>query len=171
MTKLRLLPLIALAAASTLASAHAASSAPRLSISSIDQLAQPLPYPYDQQADAKAAVAQAKAQAKREHKTLLIDLGGNWCGDCRVLAGILEQPELKSFVAKHFVIVTVDIGRYDKNGDIAAHYGIAKLQGVPAVLAVDPVHDRLLNKDRLFALTDARHMNPQAVVDWLAQLS
>lgn len=169
MSKLRILPLIAMAAALTVAPAHAAPQAPHLSITTIDQLAQPLPYPYDEQADAKAAVAKAKAQAKREHKTLLIDLGGNWCGDCRVLAGILDVPELQPFVARHFVIVTVDIGRYDKNGDIAAHYGIARLQGVPAILAVDPVHDTLLNKDRLFALTDARHMNPQALADWLAQ--
>jgi thiol-disulfide isomerase/thioredoxin len=169
MTRLSAFPLFALAAATLAMPAAAASPAPHLSITTIDQLAQPLPFPYDEQADAKAAVAKARTQAKREHKTLLIDLGGNWCGDCRVLAGILEVPELKPFVAKHFVVVTVNIGRYDKNGDIAAHYGITKLQGVPAILAVDPVHDTLLNKDRLFALTDARHMNPQALADWLAQ--
>jgi thioredoxin-like negative regulator of GroEL len=169
MTKLSALPLFAFAAAALAAPLAAQAPAPRLSVTSVDQLAQPLPYPYDEQADATAAVAKAKAQAKRERKTLLIDLGGNWCGDCRVLAGILELPELKAYVAKHFVVVTVNIGRYDKNGDIAAHYGIARLQGVPAILAVDPVHDRLINKDRLFALTDARHMNPQALADWLAQ--
>ncbi len=144
-------------------------SAPRLSITSIDQLAQPLPYPYDEQADARAAVARAKAQAKREHKRLLIDLGGNWCGDCRVLAGVLDQPELKAFIARHFVVVAVDIGRYDKNGNIAAHYGIARIQGVPAILAIDPVHDRLLNNGRFSALSDARYMTPQALADWLAQ--
>ena len=169
MTKLSALPFLAIAAVALAAPLAAEAPAPHLSITSIDQLAQPLPYPYDEQADAKAAVARAKAQAKREHKTLLIDLGGNWCGDCRVLAGILDLPELKPYVARHFVVVKVDIGRYDKNGDIAARYGIAKLQGVPAILAVDPVHDRLLNNGRLFALTDARHMNPQALADWLAQ--
>ena len=159
----------ALVLAAALTGTALAAPAPRLPIASVEQLPQPLPYPYDEQADAKAAVARAKAQAKREHKTLLIDLGGNWCGDCRVLAGILDLPELKPYVARHFVVVKVDIGRYDKNGDIAARYGIAKLQGVPAILAVDPVHDRLLNNGRLFALTDARHMNPQALADWLAQ--
>ena len=162
-------PLLALATAGAALAAPGHAPAPRVAATSFDQLAQPLPYPYDEQADAKAAVARAKAQAKREHKTLLIDLGGNWCGDCRVLAGILDLPELKPYVARHFVVVKVDIGRYDKNGDIAARYGIAKLQGVPAILAVDPVHDRLLNNGRLFALTDARHMNPQALADWLAQ--
>lgn len=171
MTKLSAFTLSALAAATLAGSALAAPPAPHVSIATIDQLAQPLPYPYDEQADAKAAVARAKAQAKREHKRLLIDLGGNWCADCRVLAGILDLPELKPYLAKHFVIVSVDIGRYDKNGDIAGHYGIDRLHGVPAILVIDPVKDRLLNDGRLSALSDARHMTPQALADWLAQWS
>ena len=169
MTKLPAFAPLALIAAAFAGPTLAATPAPHVSIASIDQLAQPLPTPYDEQADAKAAVARARAQAKREHKRLLVDLGGNWCGDCRVLAGILDLPELKPYLARHFVIVSVDIGRYDKNGDIAGHYGITKLQGVPAILAIDPVHDRLLNDGRLSALADARHMTPQALADWLAQ--
>jgi thiol-disulfide isomerase/thioredoxin len=160
------LPLLALLALPAIAAAPA----PRVSITGIDQLPQPLPYPYDEQADAKAAVAKARTQARREHKTLLIDLGGNWCGDCRVLASIMALPDLKPFLDRHFVVAKVDIGRYDKNGDIAAHYGVAgRLDGVPAILVVDPVHDTLVNGGRLFALTDARHMTPQGLADWLAQ--
>jgi thiol-disulfide isomerase/thioredoxin len=161
-------PLLALA---LLASpATAAPQAPRVSVATVNDLPQPLPLPYDEQADAQAAVAKAKAQAKREHKRLLIDLGGNWCLDCRVLAGIMELPELQPFLNRQFVIVKVNIGRYDRNGDIAQHYGITgRLDGVPALLVVDPAHDRLLNRDKLFALADARHMTPQGLADWLAQ--
>jgi thiol-disulfide isomerase/thioredoxin len=168
MMKMHALPLAALA---LLASpVLAAPQAPRVSVPDVNQLPQPLPVPYDEGADAQAIVAKAKAQAKREHKRLLIDLGGNWCLDCRVLAGIMDLPELQPFLKKHFVVVKVDIGRFDKNGGIAARYGITgRLKGVPAVLAVDPVHDRLLNPDKLFALSDARHMTPQGLADWLAQ--
>ncbi len=150
--------------------AIAAAPAPHLSVATIDQLPQPLPFPYDEAADAKAVVAKARAQAISEHKRLLIDLGGNWCLDCRVLAGIMALPDLQPYLAQHFVITKVDIGRFDKNGSIAAHYGIkGRLAGVPAVLAIDPVRDRLLNRDQLFALADARHMTPQGLADWLAQ--
>jgi hypothetical protein len=168
MIKSLTLPFLALA---LLASpALAAPAAPRVSAAGVNDLPQPLPFPYDEAADAQAVVAKARAQAVREHKRLLIDLGGNWCLDCRVLAGIMGLPELQPFLAKHFVIAEVNIGRFDKNGEIAAHYGIAgRLDGVPAVLAVDPVHDRLLNRDKLFALSDARHMTPQGLADWLAQ--
>jgi thiol-disulfide isomerase/thioredoxin len=161
---------LSLVTAAISAPAYSAPQAPHVSAATVDQLPQPLPFPYDEGADAQATVAKAKAQAKREHKRLLIDLGGNWCLDCRVLAGIIDLPELKPFLAKHFVVVKVDIGRFDKNGAVAAHYGITqRLDGVPAILAVDPVRDRLLNRDKLFALSDARHMTPQGLADWLAQ--
>lgn len=161
----------ALAALSLLVAApgHAAPS-PRVSVTSIDGLAQPLPLPYDEKTDADRQVAAARAQAKKEGKTLLIDLGGNWCGDCRVLAGVMALPEIRTFVRRHYVVVTVDVGRFDKNDQIAAHYGIKdRLKGVPALLIVNPKTDRLLNDGHFFALADARHMTPQALADWLAQ--
>jgi thiol-disulfide isomerase/thioredoxin len=101
---------------------------------------------------------------------LLIDLGGNWCGDCRVLAGTMEQPELKAFVDQHYVLVSVDVARFVKNLQIPAHYGItSRLEGVPALLVVDPRTDKLLDAGHVSALQDARHMTPQALADWLAQ--
>jgi thiol-disulfide isomerase/thioredoxin len=148
--------------------AHAV-TAPRVKAANLDQLRQPLPLPYDEKADANRQVAAAKARAKAQKKKLLIDLGGNWCPDCRVFAGVLDLPEVKAFVSRHYVVVTVDVGRMDKNLDIPGHYGVDKVRGVPAVLIVDPNTDKLLNDGRLFALADARHMTPQALADWLAQ--
>jgi hypothetical protein len=143
--------------------------APKVTAASFDQLAQPLPLPYDEQADAAKAVAAAKARARAERKLLLIDLGGNWCLDCRILAGTMKLPRLKPFLDRHYVAVMVDIGRFDRNLAIARHYGVARLAGVPAVLVVDPRTDRVVNRGRAEALADARSMTPQALADWLAQ--
>lgn len=143
--------------------------APKTGISSLTQLPTPLPYPYDEKADASAAVATALAKAKASGKLLMIDLGGNWCGDCRVLAGVMALPKVKPFLAKHYVEVAVDVGRFDRNLHIPARYGITKrLEGVPALLIVDPQTNRLLNVGRVSALADARAMTPQAIADWLA---
>lgn len=150
------------------ASAQAA-PAPRVAITSLDRLPQPLPLPYDETANADRQVAQAKARARTEGKKLLIDLGGNWCPDCRVLAGVMALPEVAAFIRRHYVVVTVDVGRMDKNLQIPRRYGVQKVAGVPALLVVDPRRDRLINGGRLFALADARHMTPQALADWLAQ--
>lgn len=159
---------LAIAALSLSATAMAAAPAPRVSVG-MNGLRQPLPLPYDEAADADRQVVQAKARARAEGKKLLIDLGGNWCPDCRVLAGVMALPEVSAFLRRHYVVVYIDVGRLDRNAQIARAYGVPKVTGVPALLVVDPRSDRLLNPGRIFALTDARNMTPQALADWLAQ--
>jgi thiol-disulfide isomerase/thioredoxin len=161
---------LALCASLILAAAAQAAPAPKVRIASFADLQTPLPYPYDEAAYADAVVAAAKARARRAHKLLLIDLGGNWCADCRILAGTMNLPELKAFVDAHYVLVTVDVGNFDKNLQIPAHYGITqRLEGVPSLLVVDPRTDALLDRGHISALEDARHMTPQALADWLAE--
>ncbi len=162
--------LAAVAAIALMAGMAGAAPAPHMAIASFAQLKTPLPYPYDERADANAAVAAAKARARAQHKLLLIDLGGDWCADCRILAGAMDEPALKAFIEAHYEVVTVDVGRFDKNLQIPAHYGITqRLDGVPSVLIVDPVSDRLIDAGHIAALADARHMTPQALADWMAQ--
>ena len=79
-------------AALALAGSAAAAPPPHMSISDFAQLRTPLPFPYDEHANATAAVLAARLQARREHKLLLIDLGGNWCGDCRILSATTDLP-------------------------------------------------------------------------------
>ncbi|OXE36846.1 MAG: thiol reductase thioredoxin [Phenylobacterium zucineum] len=151
------------------ASPGMAKPAPKVSIASFAQLKTPLPYPYDEKADADKAVAVAKAKARAQGKRLIVDLGGNWCPDCRILAATTELPELKAFVDRNFIVVSVDIGRFDKNLQVPAHYGITKrLEGVPALMVIDPKTDKLLNPAQISQLSDARHMTPQGLADWLA---
>nr|MEA2796964.1 hypothetical protein [Phenylobacterium sp.] len=152
-----------LALALAVPAAAAPAPAPKVGIDSFAQLQTPLPYPYDEAANADAQVARAKARARASGKLLLIDLGGNWCGDCRILTATMERPELKAFVERHYQVVLVDVGRFDKNLQIPAHYGITeRLAGVPALLVVDPKTDKLLDGGHVSALEDARHMTPQA---------
>jgi len=149
----------------------AAASGPKItSIASLADLPTPLPYPYDESANADRQVDAALAKAKAQHKLAFLDLGGNWCGDCRVLAALLELPEVKAFVDRHYVVANVDIGRFNKNLQIPARWGIVdRLAGAPSVLIVDPDdNNTLLDRGHIAALEDARHMTPQAIADWLA---
>jgi thiol-disulfide isomerase/thioredoxin len=168
--KLRALAAAGLTAALLAAPAFAlaATKAPSPALKSIADLPTPLPYPYNEQADAEADLAAAIKAAKKHKKLVLIDLGGNWCGDCRVFAGIIEQPDIKPWVDKNFEVVAIDVGRYTKNMQIPARYGVDKLKGVPSFLVID-TKGKLVNDGAFFALTDARHMTPQSIVDWLAQ--
>jgi thiol-disulfide isomerase/thioredoxin len=99
---------------------------------------------------------------------VLIDLGGNWCPDCLILANLMRLASMKAFLSAHFEIVLVDVGRFDKNQDIPARFGLTgRLEGVPAVLIAEP-DGRLVNRGKIFALSDARHLSAQAIADWLA---
>ena len=142
-------------------------AAPHVGIASIDALSVP-DHPYDENADADRAVAVAFARAHSEHKRLLIDLGGNWCPDCRILAGVMDLPEVRAFVDAHYVVVRVDVGRFNRNLKIPARFGITqRFEGVPSVLIATP-EGELVDRDHVAALADARSMAPQAIADWLA---
>ena len=149
--------------------AASAAPAPHLAIAAMADLPVVERQPYNESADAEAVVAAAFARAKTSGKRVLIDLGGNWCGDCIVLANIMQLPEMKPFVKKHFEVVTVDVGRFDRNLAIPARFGIVKrLEGVPSVIVAEP-DGTFVNQGNVSALSDARHMTPQSVADWLAQ--
>ena len=146
----------------------AAQVGPRVSVAKLEALPTPLPYPYDEKADANALVADAFARAKKNGKRVFIDFGGNWCPDCRVLAGVLNLPEVKSYVAKHYEIAAVDVGRLDRNLALVRKFGIRELAGVPTIVIAD-ADGTPVNISNSADLTSVRGMKPQAVADWLAR--
>ena len=149
--------------------ALAAVPAPRPSIATLQQLPVVLMQPYDEHADADAAVAAAFDRTRKSHKRVLIDLGGNWCVDCVVLANFLKLPEMQRFMAAHYEMVSVDVGRFDRNQQIPARFGITgRLKGVPALLIATP-DGKLVNGDDVFATSDAHTMTPQALAEYLAK--
>lgn len=161
--------LIAIATASLFSfAANAEVAAPHVSLTDIAQLPTPLPLPYNDKSDADADVAAAFAKAQASGKRVLIDFGGNWCPDCRVMAGVMELPELKPFVEAHYEVVTVDVGRFDRNLHIPKRYGIEKLAGVPTALIVE-ADGTLINAANAAEVANAREMTPQDIANWLAR--
>ncbi len=128
--------------------------------------AAPIQAPYDTKADAHEEVDAAFSAARLTGRAVMLDFGGNWCPDCRMLAGVLAVPVVHSWVDKHFVTVMIDIGRRDKNVDIAKKCGVS-LEGGPAV-GVLTADGKLLNPGKVEALANARSWSQQAVVDLLA---
>ena len=147
----------------------ASAPAPKLPITDLKDLPVVTTAPYDEAADANAVVAAAFARAKKSHKRVLLDLGGNWCPDCIILANLMRMPGMKDFMAKHYEFASVDVGRFDKNLQIPARFGYTqRLKGVPTVLVATP-DGKLVNDGHVFALSDARHMTPQSLAEYLAQ--
>lgn len=95
---------------------------------------------YDEKADARADVKSAVAKAARDNKRVLIQWGANWCGWCIMLDKICTTDrEIATALRNEYEVVHVDIGRFDKNADLAAQYGADIKSGVPflTVLGAD----------------------------------
>ncbi len=93
---------------------------------------------YPDGAHAEADIAAALAKAAREKKRVLLDFGGNWCGDCQVLEIYFHDSANRNLLESNYVLVPVNIGRYDENLAIAARYGVPVSKGVPALAVLDP---------------------------------
>ncbi|MEO6807309.1 MAG: thioredoxin family protein [Edaphobacter sp.] len=102
---------------------------------------------YSETADAKADIAAALVRARREHKHILLDFGGNWCGDCQVLDIYYHQSPNAELLTKYFILVHVNIGNMDKNVDVAKKYNVPITKGVPALAVID-AHGNLLYAER-----------------------
>jgi thioredoxin 1 len=114
-----------------------------------------------------AAAGQIKAaleEARRTHKRVILDFGGDWCGDCQVLDIYFHQSPNQELLEKNFIKVNVNIGRMDANVDIAHKYGVP-LKGVPALAVLDSRGNVLVSQNLEFA--DMRHMEPTSVTEFL----
>ena len=102
---------------------------------------------YSETANPTADIAAALVQARREHKRVLLDFGGNWCGDCQVLDFYYHQSPNAEIIAQHYILVYIDIGHMDKNVDVAQKYHVPIAHGVPALAVLD-AHGAVLYAER-----------------------
>jgi len=140
-----------------------------LATACIVQAAGPL---YPDVARASADIDAALEAATSTGKRVLVDFGGDWCGDCKVLDATLRKPENAALLRSKFVMVHVNVGAkgIDHNLDIAQRYGIPLKKGVPA-LAVLESDGRLVYAQRNGEFEPLRKMDPQSVNDFLRKWS
>ena len=123
---------------------------------------------YNENANARAEIRYAVATAAREHKRVILDFGGNWCGDCQVLDIYFHQQPNTQLLNQSFILVEIDIGRYDHNTDLADRYNVPLKRGVPALAVLDS-HGRLLYSQRNGEFEKMGHMDPASVTTFLQQ--
>jgi len=99
--------------------------------------AQPNPQLYRNDANAVKEIRQALVFAGKQGKHVLLDFGGNWCIDCHVLDNAFHQPRIAPLLNNNFVLVHVDVGRFDKNLDLAKKYHVDLEKGVPSLAVLD----------------------------------
>ena len=123
----------------------------------------PAPAVYNEQADARAELNLALASAQTQRKNVLVVFGANWCGDCLALERKMRAGSLAAHVDKRFVVLKVNVGRFDRNTDLAAQMGVPLKKGIPAV-AVLKQGGEVQSATGGGELADARNMGDAAVL-------
>jgi len=121
---------------------------------------------YPDGAQATQDIATALARAGKEKKRVLLDFGGNWCGDCQVLEIYFHDPANWKLLQQNYVLVPVNIGRYDQNLDIAAKYGVPVEKGVPALAVLD-TNGQVVYSQRNREFEAMQKVDPAAVTQFL----
>jgi thiol-disulfide isomerase/thioredoxin len=117
---------------------------------------------------AKADIESATKEAKKAKKRVIVDFGGNWCTDCKILDINMKKPENAALLDKHFVMVHVNVG--DKgisdNFDVADRFGVPLKKGVPALAVIDG-DGRVVYAQKNGEFESMRKMDPKSVHDFL----
>ncbi len=123
----------------------------------------PNPHLYSETANPAADILAAEQAARPQHKRILLEFGGNWCGDCQVLDFYYRQQPNADLLAKYYVVVRVDIGHMDHNVDIAQRYHVPITKGVPALAILD-ARGKLLYTEQP---KEFEHTSPEAITAFL----
>jgi len=123
---------------------------------------------YDEKADAHGDVSAAIAKAGTTHRNVVLIFGANWCPDCHALHEQMQKPELAEIIAKNFVVVEIDVGRMDKNLDVAKQYHVPINRGIPTLAVLDP-HGKLLYAMDQGQFASARRMSYESIKSFFEQ--
>jgi thiol-disulfide isomerase/thioredoxin len=163
---------LVLAACGQPQTAQPALAIPVVQVATLEDLPTPLPLPYDEGASAEEVNAEIDAAFERARaggKRVIIDMGGNWCGWCRGLAGVMDLPEVAPFIEENFEVVFVGVsatqGGSLMNREVVQRFGMEDIPGVPWLVIAEP-DGTILHSS--YEVTDEDHETPQAMVDWLA---
>ncbi len=123
---------------------------------------------YDESADAAADIAAAVAVAEKENTRVLIQWGANWCGWCKLLHQLFnEDSEIRRKILYEYEVVYVDVGRFDKNVELAEKYDADfKNNGVPFITILDGDGNVVVNQET-GSLEEGRAHDPVKVLDFL----
>jgi thiol:disulfide interchange protein len=91
---------------------------------------------YDPARNPADDLKQAIPIAQKEHKRILLELGGDWCIWCKHMDDFYAaHPELLQFRADHYVLVKVNVSQENMNEDFLSQFPPAA--GYPHLYVLD----------------------------------
>ncbi|HEY0308779.1 MAG TPA: thioredoxin family protein [Acidobacteriaceae bacterium] len=121
---------------------------------------------YNETSDAKKDISNALVLAQSTNRNVLLDFGANWCPDCQMLEVYLHQDPNSQLLEKNYILVHVDMGRMDKNLDVAYTFNVPIKKGIPALAVVQP-SGRVVFSQTAGEFANMRSMQSSSVTEFL----
>jgi len=98
---------------------------------------------FDEKADAAGMIVQAREKAKAEGRGVLVLWGANGSDVCAHMNTLLhDDASIKRLIATEYLLVRVDVAKYDKNLELGTHYGVdIPTLGIPNLTVIDAASD------------------------------
>lgn len=77
----------------------------------------------------------------------------------------MHKPELAAIIRQNFVLVPIDVGRLDKNLDLAAQYHVPIQAGIPALVVLNS-QGGLLFATEQGQFAEAQQMSYESIKDF-----
>ncbi len=99
---------------------------------------------YDTDADGLRQFKTAVEQAQKEHKHVMVQIGGNWCSWCYKFHDFYtKDTELDSMINADYVVIRVNYDKSLKNEQLFAQLGYPQRFGFPVIVICDAAGKRL----------------------------
>jgi thioredoxin-related protein len=126
---------------------------------------------YDTTADAKADIQKAIAKALKEHKNVMLQIGGNWCIWCtRFHNTVASNDTLSRLMNDNYVVVHVNYEKKNAEDKIWQELGFPQRFGFPVFVILDEDGNRIHTQNSAY-LEEGKGHSPAKIAEFLEQWS
>ena len=120
---------------------------------------------YDAKRDPSTDLAEACARAKSENKRVLVQVGGEWCGWCKLMSKYMETNEaVNANLTKHFLVMKVTYEDGQKNEAFLSKY--PAINGYPHLFVID-ADGKLLHSQETGSLEQGKGYDQEKFLGFL----
>lgn len=126
---------------------------------------------YNPQADGLQQLRDAVKEASHTNKHVLVQVGGNWCGWCKLFHELTTtDEELKKFIADNYVVVHLNYSKENENLDVLKSLDYPQRFGFPVFVILDGTGKRIHTQSSGY-LEEGKGHSQKKVMEFLQQWS
>ena len=120
---------------------------------------------FDPQRDPVKDLEAAKLKATKEKKRILLDVGGEWCGWCKLLDKyFIEKKDIGSYLKNNYVVVKVNFSPENENKAFLNSY--PKIEGYPHFFVLEK-DGKLLHSQNTGLLEEGQGYSDEKMIAFL----